>query len=226
MYVTLPSEPSEIITVPHLPAPPPQTPSQKGGHTWKTGQSLYHEGDTAKRVYEIVSGVLRLSRVLENGRRQVIAFGYPGDIVGFPCNGKHHTECDVIAKAEVISHNKDALENGEGDPALHERLIAAALNEISAMQDHFMMLGRKKAHEKIASFLMVLNQRVGVSMGSFSQFHLPMSRSDIADFLGLTTETVSRTITHFRKSGIIALDGVQTVVVLDPAALQEMSEGE
>lgn len=226
MYVTLPTENFDTITLPQLASMPSKTDAAKTPHMWKHGQSLYHEGDDAKRVYEVVSGVLRLSRVLENGRRQVIAFGYPGDIVGFPCNGLHHTECDVIADAEIISHSRDALENGSGDPVLHKRLLKAALSEIGAMQDHFMMLGRKKSHEKLASFLMVLTKRVGRTMGSYSQFDLPMSRSDIADFLGLTTETVSRTITQFRKKGIIALDGVQTVVVLDPEALEEMCEGD
>ena len=88
------------------------------------------------------------------------------------------------------------------------------------------MLGRKKSHEKLASFFAVLSKRVGTPVGSYTQFKLAMSRCDIADFLGLTTETVSRTITNFRKQGVIALDGVQTVVVLKPEALTDLCEGE
>ena len=226
MYVTLPNDSDITSATPSVPTVCRASKQRTAAHTWKAGQALYHESDKANRVYEVVSGVLRLSRVSENGRRQVIAFGYPGDIVGFPCNGLHHTDCDVIETAQVISHSRYALESGDGDPVLHQRLLKAALNDISAMQDHFMMLGRKKSHEKIASFFMVLAKRVGTPVGSYTQFKLPMCRSDIADFLGLTTETVSRTITALRKQGIIALDGVQTIVVLDPHRLEETCEAE
>lgn len=83
-----------------------------------------------------------------------------------------------------------------------------------------MMLGRKSAKEKVASFLSVLAERYGENLGSYRQVTLPMTRCDIADFLGLTTETVSRAFTTFRKSGLIALDGTQTVILLKPEALK------
>jgi len=173
MYVTLPSDDRfEGSTQPSLMAPSQMDQSQKRGRVWNEGQSLYHEGEPSARVYEIISGVLRLSRVLENGRRQVIAFGYPGDIVGFASEGYHHTECDVIARAEVVSHNADILEDGASQPLLQKRLLKAALNEISGMQDHFLMLGRKKSHEKLASFFAVLSKRVGTPVGSYTQFKL------------------------------------------------------
>lgn len=190
------------------------------------GQNLYREGDEAERVYEVRSGVLRLTRVLEDGRRQVIAFGYSGDIVGFPHDGEHHTDCDALTDATLISYSREALENGDGDGALHRHLMNAALREISAMQDHFMMLGRKSAHEKVASFLLVLAERVGEPLGEFTQFELPMSRCDIADFLGLTTETVSRAFTRLRKSGVIAIDCINTVVILQPDQLDICANGE
>lgn len=190
----------------------------------KSGEALFREGDTAHRVYEIQSGVLRLSRVMENGRRQVIAFGYPGDIVGFPHDGEHHTDCEALTPVQVVAHSRETLECGKKDPETHKRLINAAMREIGNMQDHFMMLGRKSASEKVASFLAVLNERSGLAVGKFSQLELPMSRSDIADFLGLTTETVCRTLTQLRKSGVIALDQVHIVVVLKPDALMALAE--
>ncbi len=179
------------------------------------GQHLFHEGDEAHHVYEVRSGLLRLTRVLENGSRQVIAFALPGDVVGFPYGDLHHTDCDVLVDGEVIAYARRALESGSSDPVLHKRLLCAALNEITAMQDHFMMLARKSAPEKVASFLMVMAERTGTFNGQHVRFELPMKRSDIADFLGLTIETVCRAITRLRKSGVIALEDAQTVVVLD-----------
>lgn len=89
-----------------------------------------------------------------------------------------------------------------------------------------MMLGRKSSIEKLASFLLVLKARVGEPLADFSQINLPMTRSDIADFLGLTTETVSRTFTQLRKSRIIAIDHVNTIIILKPIALQSIAQGD
>ena len=88
-----------------------------------------------------------------------------------------------------------------------------------------MMLGRKSAVEKVASFLCVLTERVGEDLGQYKQVILPMSRTDIADFLGLTTETISRTLTQLRKNNIIAIDNIHTVVVLQPQSLREQAQG-
>lgn len=194
--------------------------------TIKPGKHLFLEGDTADRIYEVASGVLRLTRILEDGRRQVIAFGYPGDTVGFPSDGNYHTDCDALVPSILVVHRRDQLTSAKGNTALHERLLQAALREISAMQDHFMMLGRKSSIEKLASFLMVLSDRVGEPLGGFDQVSLPMTRADIADFLGLTTETVSRTFTQLRKSQIIAIDHVNTVIILKPAALRAIADGD
>ena len=184
---------------------------------------MFREGDDVGHIYEVTSGVLRLTKVLEDGRRQVIAFGYPGDIVGFPQDGSYHAECDAISSAELVAHSIDNLENSHRNPELHLQLIKAALKEISAMQDHFMMLGRKSATEKTASFLSVLMERTGKPLGSYTQFEFPMCRADIADFLGLSVETVSRTITMMRKSKLIALENSKSVVVLNEDALCDMA---
>ena len=222
MYVTAP--------LPEHAAPEttPQKPSiaRHRTMTLKPGKHLFLEGDPADRIYEVASGVLRLTRILEDGRRQVIAFGYPGDTVGFPSDGLYHTDCDALVPSILVVHRRDHLESAKGDPVLHQRLLKAALREISGMQDHFMMLGRKSSVEKLASFLRVLTTRVGEPLGDFDQVTLPMTRADIADFLGLTTETVSRTFTQLRKSRIIAIDHVNTVIILKPIALRAIAEGD
>lgn len=224
MYVTLSIEPAAAVLESGTDLPClSQIASLRQRHH-AIGTHLFREGDEAANVYEVRSGALRLTRVLENGRRQVIAFGLPGDIVGFPNGDLHHTDCDVIADAEVVAHRRLALETGVGDPQTHQRLLRAALREISAMQDHLMMLARKSALEKVASFLVVLSQRTGAPIGNCTTFSLPMSRADIADFLGLTIETVSRSFSILRKNGTIALETPQIVLVRDKQPLLNASE--
>lgn len=180
---------------------------------------LYYEGDSVDWMYQVKSGVVCLTRLLKDGRRQVIAFGYPGDIVGFPSDGLHHTDCEALTDARLRPLSRSALESGDSDPELHKALLQAALREISAMQDHFMMLGRKSALEKVASFLQVLESRVGTEVEGERTITLPMSRTDIADFLGLTTETVCRTLTSLRRAGIISIENIHTIIINDPNAL-------
>jgi CRP/FNR family transcriptional regulator len=222
MYVTFPSE------TPNLPASTPLTAlfPQTAQTRLRPGEYLYFEGDEVEWLYQVSAGVLRLTRLLTDGRRQVIAFGYPGDIVGFPSGGKHHTDCDALTDTRLQPFRRSVLESADSDPCLHGALLQAALREISEMQDHFMMLGRKSASEKLASFLCVLAERFGEDPCTDCRVILPMSRSDIADFLGLTTETVSRTFTQLRKARIIAIENIHTIIIKRPADLLALSMGD
>lgn len=184
---------------------------------------LYHEGDEAENLYEVTDGIFRLTRFRENGQRQITAFCYPGDIVGFPRNGLHCTDCVAVVPSQVAVYSSATLENGYSQPGLHRRLLNAALQEISNMQDHFLTLGLKSAPEKLASFLLFSADRIGSQVGANVQFDLPMPRTDIADYLGLTPETVSRTFTQLRQKKLIMLDHIYTVVVLDRSRLQELA---
>lgn len=199
--------------------------ARKFVRSFKPGSFLFREGDEAKRVFQIVSGVLRVSRVTESGRRQAIAFGFPGDVVGFSNDARHNTDCDVLESAKVIPLYYDALEHGQRDDALHQHLMQAALREINNMQDHFMMVGCKTALERVASFLSALAERLGEPLGQYTRVALPMSRPDIASFLGLTTETVSRTTTQLCKWELISRENTQTLIILKPAALRALAEG-
>lgn len=187
------------------------------------GNWLFFEGDEVEWLYQIKSGVVRLSRLLENGRRQVISFGYPGDIIGFPADGLHHTDCESLTDVQLRPIRSAHLDNEDDDPALHRLLLQSALGEICAMQDHFMMLGRKSAIERVASFLYVFSERAGQRLDVGLQIKLPMSRSDIADFLGLSAETVSRTFTQLRLNKVIKIDNIQTITVQKPSVLLDLS---
>lgn len=224
MYVTHSAQAAPSSAAFLYAEPQPARPDASHQRKCAPGTHLFREGDDAANVYEVVLGVLRLTRVLRNGKRQVIAFGLRGDIVGFPNGTRHHTDCEVLATAQIIPYRRRVFEAGQCEPQTHQRLIRAALGEISAMQDHFMMLARKSAIEKVASFLLLLSRRTGVPVGNCTAFSLPMSRADIADFLGLTIETVSRAFSALRKSGSIALETPQRVLVRDLEALINASQ--
>ncbi len=192
----------------------------------RQGQFLFHQGDDGESIYQITEGVLRLSRVTEKGRQQVIAFGYPGDIVGFPVEGRRNTDCDALTRARVRVLPARLPREGSGASAESAFLAAAALFEIANMQNHLMTLGRKSSRERVSSFLLALLGRIGHHDADGIRIDLPMSRADIADFLGLRTETVSRAFTDLREAGIIELPTAQRVTVLDPARLEETAEAD
>lgn len=190
------------------------------------GQHLFFESDRANFVFKVTSGVLRLTRTQKDGRRQVIAFGFPGDVIGLPCEGRHTTECDAITTVEVVPRRCDISEPSGMDPNLRARLMDAALNEIRMLQDHFLILGRRLASEKVAAFIVLLLDRIGEPLADYRLIRLPMNRADIADYLGLTPETVSRSITQLRAQNVIALDDSNTMVVRDEYCLRCLAEGD
>lgn len=190
------------------------------------GNYLFREGDPVSRLYRVTSGVFRLTRLTECGRRQVIAFAFPGDILGFPCEGHTHSDCDALTNAQVSSFSAKNLDDAKTHPELHQALLDAALREISEMQDHFMMLAKKSAIERVATFLSSLAVRIGEPLGEQTIFKIVMPRADIADYIGLTTETVCRSLTQLRKCGVIKIDNIQSVVVLKPQALHALAEGD
>jgi CRP-like cAMP-binding protein len=192
----------------------------------KDGQTLFHQGDPSGLLYEVTRGVARLERVLPTGRRQVMSFGYAGDIVGFPQDGLHRSTCKMITPGTVVSHHVAAVDGPLADPDLRQRLFDAALTEIGVLHDHFQILGCCSAMERTAGFLVRLMDRVGVAKANQTVVHLPMCRSDIADYLGLSTETVSRMISQLRALQVIRLTDPQTVIVQDAERLSQLAEGE
>lgn len=192
----------------------------------REGQFLFHQGDETRTIYRVVEGVVRLARVTEKGHQQVIAFGYPGDIVGLPVRGLRNTDCDALTPAVVAAIATRLPEESTGAAAEAAFLAAAALWEIGAMHEHLMTLGRKTSRERVASFLVVLMRRVGRHEADGIHVELPMSRADIADFLGIRTETVSRAFTEFRTAGLISLLSAQHVTILNPDGLCEIADGD
>lgn len=190
------------------------------------GTNLFREGDRCVGLFEVVAGVLRLSRLTRGGRRYVIGFGFPGDILGHGPDDAHISDCEAVSDARVIRHRPGTLHDRDAGPQLHQALVRGALRQVQAMQDHCMMLGRNNAVDRVAAFLSLLGERLGVRSGQSVAFDLPMPRTDIADYLGLTNETVSRSLTELRRTGLIAITNVHHVVLLRPQCIDALAEGE
>ena len=167
------------------------------------GEELFAEGDEAEFFYQVVSGAIRSYKLLSDGRRQIDAFHLGGDIFGLEAGSEHRFSAEAIGDATVIAYRRSRLGALiQDDAAFRDRIMTATLRSLERAQDHMLLLGRKTAQEKMATFLLDMAERLSKDD---EHFELPMQRSDIADHLGLTIETVSRTLTQFARSSLIRL---------------------
>ncbi len=167
------------------------------------GEELFAEGDGAEFFYQVVSGAIRSYKLLSDGRRQIDAFHLRGDIFGLEAGSEHRFSAEAVGDVTVIAYRRSRLGALiEDDAAFRDRIMTATLRSLERAQDHMLLLGRKTAQEKMATFLLGMAERLSKDD---EHFDLPMQRSDIADHLGLTIETVSRTLTQFARSGLIRL---------------------
>lgn len=182
------------------------------------GEEVFAEGDTGTYFYKVVSGTVRTGKLLADGRRQIDAFHIAGDVFGLESGDCHRFTAEAVDDVVVIAYRRSRFASlVHDDPAFGEQLMAAMLKSLDRAHDHMVLLGRKTALEKMASFLLDMAHR---RPGS-DKVLLPMQRTDIADHLGLTIETVSRTLTLMVKEGLIQLaQAGRTVVLADKAALQ------
>lgn len=200
--------------------------------TVKAGQSLFSEYDDAKYFHTVVSGEVRLSRLLDDGRRQITGFKSAGDFIGLSVDGHYAADAEAIDDVVVCQFTVPALNaTMEENAAIQSRLMEMMQVEVVNLQNHMLLLGRKTPVEKIANFLCErVARKFAVEEGEHEEnrveIELPMSRTDIADFLGLTIETVSRTITKLKNLGVIELLSSQKVVIADLYQLQMLADGE
>jgi CRP-like cAMP-binding protein len=214
MYIAAHNNFSTLTENGVLSKPIPET--QEHIRKLKASQPIFYEGDAAKMLYQVMEGVVRTYKLTVDGRRQVVSFSYPGDIVGISNDGFHHNHCDAISDVVLQSlHLKD-------DVQFANKLLQYTVAEITHMQEHFLLLGRKSAVEKVATFLNVLQMRIGKAYEGKTCFVLPMKRMDIADFLGLTTETVSRCFTKLRQDGVISLPHPHQICICNLTALKSL----
>ncbi|MGA7457142.1 MAG: helix-turn-helix domain-containing protein [Methyloceanibacter sp.] len=180
---------------------------------------IYAEGETSGYVYKVISGVVRVSKLLPDGRRQISAFHMPGEMFGFEADEVHHASAEAVTPAKVIAYKWEGVLGSERQSASFLReLLSLTVLGLRHTQDHLLLLGRKNALERLAEFLLEMSAR----MGGSSVLDLAMPRHDIADYLGLTLETVSRMFAELKEMGAIRLESARRVHLLDTAALKAM----
>lgn len=188
------------------------------------GDAIFDEGEAADRVVTITSGTAKVFKLLPDGRRQITGFLFPGDFAGLALEGAYVYSAEAVSEVNLCRFERRQL-RGLLDrfPRMEQHLLRMTVNELSAAQDQMMLLGRKTAPEKIASFLLMLSNRVGREKSW--NVEIPMTRTDIADYLGLTTETVSRAFTQLRKAGCIKLADRGTVQLAGRDQLEGLAAG-
>lgn len=190
------------------------------------GATLTREGDAASHLYNITAGVARVYKLLADGRRQIVGFLFPGDMLGLASGDRYAFEAEALEPVTACRFRKSEYRALLRElPELEAALLDRACHELQAAQDQMLLLGRKTAVERLASFLLDLAERDRRAGGPGDQIRLPMTRSEIADYLGLTTETVSRTTSRLKVKGVIRLLPHNTVAITRPAALKALASG-
>jgi CRP/FNR family transcriptional regulator, nitrogen fixation regulation protein len=186
--------------------------------TFARNAEIYGENEPADYVYKVVSGAVRTAKIFDDGRRQIGAFYFPGDVFGLEPGADHRFSAEAIDKSVILVVKRRALvalAERDGDTA--RRLWSFTASELSRVQKHMLLL-TKSAEERVAWFLLEMAKRLAAA----EAVELPMSRQDIADHLGLTIETVSRTMTHLEARAAIALPTARRVVLRNRKALDRL----
>jgi CRP/FNR family transcriptional regulator len=171
---------------------------------FQPGESAFAQEDMTTSFYNLVDGVMRLYKLLPDGRRQVVGFALPGDFLGMANDGHHGFSADAIGAVIVCRFSWVAFAHfAEDKPHLLRRINELVVRELNEARDHMVLLGRRSAEEKVATFLIGWRDRLVQLKGPSDTVPLPMSRLDIADYLGLTIETVSRTFTKLEREGVL-----------------------
>lgn len=188
---------------------------------------VFAEGDCARNIYRIEVGAVSLFKILPDGRRQILGFAYPGDLIGLGVQGTHMMYAQAIKRCYARSMPLAALHKiAAHDPGLSFTLYEAIAEELAAARDLMTTTGHRNASERLAVFLMALSRRNARNGGRRNIIDLPMTRTDIADYLGLTIETVSRTLTKFKTKRFIDLPQSTRIIILDMMMMQKLAEGD
>lgn len=180
---------------------------------------IYGESEPADYLYKVVTGAVRTYKVLNDGRRQIGTFYLPGDTFGLEVGNEHTYSAEAVVDCNVLVIKRSAVVALAGrDTGVARQLLTMVAAELQHAQDHLILL-IKTAQERVAGFLMEMSAR----NASASEVDLPMSRQDIADYLGLTIETVSRTLTQLENSGAIAVPTSRRIVLRSRGALNRLN---
>jgi CRP/FNR family nitrogen fixation transcriptional regulator len=214
-------------TVSHAPLPASDAFATITGHagliatefSYKKDEEIYGEDEPAEYVYQVISGSVRTYKLLSDGRRQIGAFHLPGDVFGLESGTVHRLAAESIVDTTVRLVKRRSLEQAATvDVNVARKLWAMTAGDLRHAEDHMLLLGRKTAMERVATFLLEMDRRLSVT----GMMALPMCRRDIGDYLGLTLETVSRALSQLHGQGVLVFSGARQIVLRNRQRLRTM----
>jgi CRP/FNR family transcriptional regulator, nitrogen fixation regulation protein len=190
-------------------------------YKYSQGTQIFRDGEAPKYIYQVREGAVRSYKLLSDGRRQIGAFYLPGDILGVEAESLHRFTAEAIIDTTVwIARRRGPFEGlAEHDLADATTIFELLHNSLEHAQNHLLLLGRQEAHERVAWFLLEMDWRLKKP----TAIVLPMSRTDIADYLGLSIETVSRSLSVFRDRGVISFNGQREIILKDRTKLAQVA---
>jgi len=191
---------------------PPELEAVGNVVSFARNETIFDEGEEITASYKVVSGVVRLCRLTEDGRRQIAGFRLPGDLIGMEWTGEYEMTAEAVRDVTVVRYARTRLDRlSEERPSVRDHVLARLRQDLRAAHEHLIMLGCQSATERVAAFLLQLARRAGAHEGD--DIDMQLGRQDIADYLGLTLETVSRTFSEMTARGIIASPKRRHVVI-------------
>jgi len=188
---------------------------------------VFAEGDPTTNIFRVETGTVALYKILIDGRRQIVGFAYPGDLIGLGAQGEHVVNAQAIKPTRLRCMPTAALhQSASRDATLAFKLYEALTRELAATRDLMFITGQRSAMERVAGFLLAFSRRNRRNGQDPANIALTMTRTDIGDFLGLTMETVSRTFTKLKGMGLIELPQTNRVKLIDIDELKNLAEGE
>ena len=200
----------------------------RGGSTITVprNRTVYFEGDPAEFCYRVIAGTVRICKETEDGRRQIAAFPTNGDLFGWSAPERYGYSAEAVTEVTLQRWHRHSIEEAIiGDAEAGHRMLSVLFEQLGEAQMHLLVLGRLRAGERIAAFLLSRTARYERDVGRAERVPLPMARKDIADYLGLTVETVSRTMHGLKQRGIIDFAAGEGVSIRDRDALDLISRG-
>lgn len=189
--------------------------------SYRPRQELCREGQTASTIYRVIAGAALRSIIRSDGRRQVVDLLFPGDFFGLTAGADYDYTVEAAARGAIVAGypRKRAEAQADSDPKLARELRQIAFDGLSRLQEQLSILGRITVPEKVGSFIVAVADRL--SPGRGDRVTLPISRYDIADYLAVSAETVSRSLSELQRRGMIRFAGTRVVLILDREALEE-----
>jgi CRP/FNR family transcriptional regulator len=192
--------------------------------TFSSGETLFFEGDPARHVFEITEGVVRLCKMLMDGRRVICGFLFEGDVVGMSQRHRFMYSAEAVNGLKVRRITRRSLDEAmERTPKLRPQIFSRMCDEMEAVQRQMVLLSCKNAEERVCSFIVELMDRQALPGERPILIDLPMTRLDMADYLGMTIETVSRNLTRLAKKGVLTNVERSTLRIAKPRLLKELA---